>query len=60
MTGEDGGPIRVELEAALKKVYGDIVDVAAVASPSVPLPEGEGSAPPEQRAKSLPGTDEGK
>jgi hypothetical protein len=55
VTGEDGGPIRVELEAALKKVYGDIVDVVAAA-----LPVGEGNAPPERRAKSLPGTDEGK
>ena len=60
VTGEDGGPIRVELEAALKKVYGDIVDVAAVPSASVPLLQGEGSAPPELRAKGLPGTDEGK
>jgi hypothetical protein len=29
VTGADGGPIRVELEAALKKVYGDVVDVEA-------------------------------
>ena len=29
VTGEDGGPIRVELEAALKKVYGAVVDVEA-------------------------------
>jgi hypothetical protein len=43
MTGQDGGPIRLELEAALKKVYGAVVDV-------VPLPEGEGNAPPGQRA----------
>lgn len=27
VTGEGGGPIRVEFEAALKKVYGDVVDV---------------------------------
>jgi len=29
VTGEDGGPIRVELDAALKKVYGEVVDVEA-------------------------------
>ena len=29
VTGEDGGPIRLELEAALKKVYGAVVDVEA-------------------------------
>jgi hypothetical protein len=51
ITGEDGGPIRLELEAALKKVYGDIVDVVAAT-----LPPGEGNAPPEQRAKRLPDT----
>ena len=28
-TGEGGGPIRVEFEAALKKVYGDVVDVGS-------------------------------
>ncbi len=31
LTGEDGGPIRVELSAALEKVYGAVVDVEAVA-----------------------------
>jgi hypothetical protein len=30
VSGEDGGPIRVEFEAALKKVYGPVVDVEAV------------------------------
>jgi len=31
LTGEDGGPIQVELQAALKKIYGDeVVDVAVV------------------------------
>ena len=29
VTGAEGGPIRVELEAALKKVYGEVVDVEA-------------------------------
>jgi hypothetical protein len=29
VTGAGGGPIRVELEAALKKVYGEVVDVEA-------------------------------
>jgi hypothetical protein len=57
MTGQDGGPIRLELEAALKKVYGDIVDVEAAAAPHS---KGEGNALPEPRAKSAPGTDEGK
>jgi len=35
-TGEGGGPIRVEFEAALKKVYGNVVDVPAfpVADPA--------------------------
>jgi hypothetical protein len=51
ITGEDGGPIRLELEAALKKVYGDIVDVE-----STPLPPGDSNAPPELRAKRLPDT----
>jgi hypothetical protein len=52
VTGEDGGPIRIELEAALRKVYGGVVDVEEVQSPAskvqslphpVPLPEGEGA-----------------
>jgi hypothetical protein len=30
LTGEDGGPIRVELSAALDKIYGAVVDVEAV------------------------------
>jgi hypothetical protein len=30
VTGENGGPIRVEFEAALRKVYGPVVDVEAV------------------------------
>ena len=42
ITGEDGGPIRLELEAALKKVYGTVVDVQAAAHPG-PLPLGEGA-----------------
>src|ERR1043165_3747385 len=29
VTGEDGGPIQVELSAALRKVYGEVVDVEA-------------------------------
>jgi hypothetical protein len=49
ITGEDGGPIRLELEAALKKVYGDIVDVEAAA-----LPAGDSNALPEPRATRLP------
>jgi hypothetical protein len=30
VTGEDGGPIRVEFEAALKKVYGAVVEAEVV------------------------------
>lgn len=46
VTGEGGGPIRVELEAALKKVYGDVVEVKEVESSPHPgpLPQGEGLA----------------
>src|SRR5438445_6235129 len=46
VTGEDGGPIRLELEAALKKVYGQAepartIDVEASPSPHPgPLPLG--------------------
>ncbi len=29
VTGEDGGPLRIELSAALNKVYGDVIDVKA-------------------------------
>lgn len=57
VTGEDGGPIRVEFEAALRKVYGQaepaphIVDVEAVPVVAVPrecereLPVRGGDAP---------------
>ena len=36
VTGEDGGPIRVELSAALNKIYGDVVDVEVSALPALP------------------------
>ena len=40
ITGEDGGPLRVELSAALAKVYGEAITVDAV--PVTPaLPEGK-------------------
>lgn len=39
VTGEDGGPIRVELAAALNKIYGDVVDVEAVPVPPAQLAE---------------------
>ena len=43
VTGEDGGPIRIELEAALRKVYGGVVDVEATAAAQPDaLPAGEG------------------
>ncbi len=38
VTGEDGGPIRIEFEAALKKIYGvqtTVVDVEAVEQPKL-------------------------
>ena len=39
ITGEDGGPIRVELSAALNKIYGEIVESTPV--PAAQLPEGK-------------------
>ncbi len=45
VTGEDGGPVRVELSAALNKIYGqaepapNVVDVEATPVPPAPLPE---------------------
>ncbi|MHB8522925.1 MAG: hypothetical protein ACYDH9_19490 [Limisphaerales bacterium] len=53
VTGEDGGPIRLELNAALNKVYGEVVDVEATAVPAA-LPEGEGNGLPGQRARGNP------
>ena len=41
ITGEDGGPIRVELSAALNKIYGDVVDVEVTPVPAAQLPEGK-------------------
>ena len=40
ITGEDGGPIRVELSAALNKIYGDVVEVEVTQVPPSQLPEG--------------------
>ena len=40
VTGEDGGPIRVELAAALNKIYGEVVDVEATHVPPAQLAEG--------------------
>ena len=51
VTGPDGGPIRVEIEAALEKIYGkpipgEVVDVEA--APAVPaLPEAPCGGPPQ-------------
>ena len=54
ITGEDGGPIRLELNAALNKVYGEVVDVEATALPAA-LPQGEGNnGLPGQRARGNP------
>ena len=39
VTGEDGGPIRVELAAALNKIYGEVVDVEATPVPPAQLVE---------------------
>ena len=54
ITGEDGGPIRLELNAALNKIYGEVVDVEATALPAA-LPQGEGNnGLPGQRARGNP------
>jgi hypothetical protein len=69
LTGEDGGPIRVELEAALKKIYGpphpqptpaDVIDIQATQLPGrdafhrVPIiPPRIRSRPCAQRPQSL-------
>ena len=48
VTGEDGGPIRVELSAALNKIYGDVVDVECTSPrPSPQSGEGERRELPE-------------
>ena len=48
VTGEDGGPIRVELSAALSKIYGDVVDVECTSPrPSPQSGEGERRELPE-------------
>ncbi len=55
VTGPDNGPIRVEFEEMLKKIYSEPVDVEAEPvwpSPLPPLPEGEGNGP--RGAASLP------
>ncbi len=44
LTGEDGGPIRVELSAALEKVYGAVVDVEGT-TPANSSRGGEGEGP---------------
>ena len=50
VTGEDGGAIRVELTAALNKIYGEVVDVGART-----LLQGEGEdGLPGQRARGNP------
>ena len=38
VTGEDGNPIQIELQAALKKIYGDVIDVQATPVPQPLLP----------------------
>jgi hypothetical protein len=45
VTGQDGGPIRVEFEAMLKKVYAEPIDVEVVpAGDGAPaLPEKSGN-----------------
>jgi 2-polyprenyl-3-methyl-5-hydroxy-6-metoxy-1,4-benzoquinol methylase len=39
VTGEDGGPIMLEIEVALRKVYGQVVDVEATPVQPARLPE---------------------
>jgi len=51
LTGEEGGAIRVELTAALNKIYGDVVDVGGSV---LPLKEGERGGLPGQRARGNP------
>jgi hypothetical protein len=41
ITGEDGGPIRIELVAALNKIYGDVVEVEMAPVPPAQLVEGK-------------------
>ena len=41
ITGEDGGPIRIELVAALNKIYGDVVEVEMTQVPPSQLVEGK-------------------
>ena len=38
VTGSNGGPIQVELSAALAKVYGEVIDVESTSPP--PSPQG--------------------
>ena len=48
ITGEDGGPIRVELSAALSKIYGDVVDVEVTQvreNVQLPMPNDQGGKP---------------
>ncbi len=40
VTGDEGGPIRVEFEAALRKVYGQVVDVQVEPAPPKAIKEG--------------------
>ena len=61
VTGEDGGAIRVELTAALNKIYGAEPrppNVVEVEGSVLPLTEGERDALPGQRARGNPVTDE--
>jgi hypothetical protein len=44
-TGEDGGPIRVEISAALDKIYGKVMDAEVIADPPS-LDESYGAARP--------------
>lgn len=58
LTGEDGGPLRVELSAALAKVYGAVVETEATPVAALP-PASGGDGLPDPRAngcESLAGT----
>jgi hypothetical protein len=48
VTGEDGGPVRLEVEAALRKIYGGVVAVeaTAIANNQSQIAEGSGPARP--------------
>jgi hypothetical protein len=41
VTGEDGGPMQIEITAALNKIYGEILDVTDDRRPRPPVDDGQ-------------------